>query len=313
MTNWWRQGALSSGGQEQSMMTRMIPIERPVWERTSAIVKTMLATLLGILFLIGPTAHAQDTDATTPLVFVFTGESNSGGIGRNADASPEECKPRPSVQIMNLTNGTFRFEDLQLGVNNLRDHHRLQDYYDNSHGLENGLAAAVESGRFPHHERVYLVKTGQGGSRISQWTAYPSSGYWTKFVQRIEAGKRQLPDDLQWVVWFSLGINDAIDEADVDSWKKDTQSHLNRIREQLPGAMVVMTQFQSMKAYPEFDAAIQEVAASMPDVVVVDTSGASLRDANHWDYAGLKTVAARMVEATRAAMAHRAQHSNAQQ
>lgn len=58
-----------------------------------------------------------------------------------------------------------------------------------------------------------------------------------------------------------------------------------------------MTQFQSI-GYPEINAAIAEIANEEPNVLAVDSTGASLRDKNHWDYAGLKTVAGRMVEAT---------------
>lgn len=283
-------------------------------ERRTTDIKARIVTALATVFLlVALTARAQTINVQRPLAFVFTGESNSGGIGLNSDASMAERKPRPSVQIMNLTNGTFAFEDLQLGVNNLRDHYRLQDYYDDCHGLENGLANAIESGWFPGHERVYLIKTGQGGSRISQWSEADPSEFWTKFVQRIEAGKQQLPNDVQWIVWFSLGINDAIDNANVVVWKKNTQAHLKRIQDQLPGAFIVMTQFQSMKAWPEFDAAIEEIAASTPDVFAVDTSEASLRDSNHWDYAGLKTVAARMVEVSRTAIANRTRQPNANQ
>lgn len=263
----------------------------------------LLCALAATIWLTPPTSFAQTAAAASapssrrPLVFVITGESNSGGIGKNADASPMELAPRPRVQIMNLTDGRFGFEGLQLGVNNLRDHHRLEEYYDTHHGLENGLANAVEANAFPKHKNVYLIKTGQGGSRISQWTENHSSGFWKKFVQRIDAAKRQLPDNPRWVVWFSLGINDAIDRAPVDRWKQDVRAHLKRIQTQLPGAVIVMTQFQSM-GYAEINDAIAEIAKTEPSAVAMDSTGASLRDKNHWDYAGLKTVAGRMVKAT---------------
>jgi len=236
-----------------------------------------------------------------PLVFVITGESNSGGIGKNADASPKERGPRSCVQIMNLTDGRFGFEDMQLGGNNLRDHFRLDDYYANCHGFENELANAVEDNAFAGHKQAYLIKTGQGGSRVSQWTEQHASGFWKKFIQRIEAAKRQLPGKPQWVVWFSLGINDAIDGTPVAKWKQDIHTHLMRIKAQLPGAIIVMTQFQSM-GYPQINAAIAEIASNDADVFAVDSTGAALSDANHWNYAGLKTVTRRMVEVTRKAV-----------
>jgi len=57
--------------------------------------------------------------------------------------------PRTSVQIMNLTSGEFGFEDLQLGVNNLRDHFRFNEtHYAYWHGFENKLANAVGANAF---------------------------------------------------------------------------------------------------------------------------------------------------------------------
>lgn len=236
-----------------------------------------------------------------PLVIVITGESNSGGTAKNADASPQELMPRPAVQILHPDPDKLRFEDLRLGVNNLRDHFGLEKQYEIYHGLENGLAGAVEAGKFPNRDRVWLIKTGHGGSRIAQWAPDNPSRYWEKFLTRIEAAKRQLPPDPQWVIWMSLGINDAIAGTPADSWRDDVTAHIDRMRKELPGAIVVITQFQSMNRYPQIDQAIADIAAKVPGVDAVDTSNATLADANHWDYAGYKVVAQRMVEKTMAA------------
>lgn len=246
-----------------------------------------------------------------PLVIVITGESNSGGSGRNVDASAKEMQPRPSVRIMNLTSGKFGFETMQLGINNLRDHFRMNEtHYTTRHGFENELANITEAGGFPNHKQVYLIKTGHGGSRIAEWTENSPSGYWKKFLERTDAGKRQLPDNPRWVVWFSLGINDAIAKTPIEQWEKETRAHLKRIKKQLPGATIVMTQFQSMGQggslgiYPETDAAIKKLATDEADVYAVDSTGAALVDKNHWSYAGLKTVTQRMVQITRKALGH---------
>lgn len=261
-----------------------------------------LGTLLLAAVVLSTTPASAQTrpavDATRrPLVFVITGESNSGGVGENTDATAEERKPRPNLQIMNLTDGKFGFETMQLGVNNLRDHYRLDKFYETYHGLELGLANAVDANAFANRKPVYLIKTGHGGSRVLQWSEDNETGYWKKFMQRINAAKRQLPDDPQWVVWYSLGINDALDGAPIDLWKQNVQRHLQRIKQQLPGAVIVMTQFQSM-GYAETNAAIAGIADEDACVVAVDSSGTTLRDKNHWDYAGLKVMADRMIEAT---------------
>lgn len=267
---------------------------------------TLWIVILSTAFPLFAIAQTKDSGTISsvpqPLVFVITGESNSGGIGKNADASAKELEPRACVQIMNLAAGNFRFENLRIGHNNLRDHHRLEKFYDSHHGLELGLANQIEAGVFPGHERVYLIKTGQGGSRIAQWAESSPSGFWKKFRERTEAAKQQLSDQPQWVVWFSLGINDAIDRAPIKLWKSRVCSHLARIRQQLPGAVIVMTQFQSM-GYPEINQALAEIAQEEDDIITVDSTGASLRDKNHWNYSGLKTVAERMTIATRQLLA----------
>jgi len=266
---------------------------------------TRLGIRFGIILLAGlllqgnpfvRQAHGTEP-SEPPLAFVITGESNSGGLGKNASASPRERAPRSCVQIMNLTDGKFRFEDLHLSINNLRDHTGLQKHYTTRHGFENELANAVEAGAFPEHQQVYLIKTGHGGSRIAQWTKENPSNYWKKFVQRTDAAKKQLPKNPQWVVWFSLGINDAIAKTPVDQWKKQTRTHLNRIKTQLPGCIIVMTQFESM-GFPKYNAAIAEIAKTEPNVFSVSSKGAKLVDIYHWSYAGLKTVVQRMIAVT---------------
>lgn len=47
-----------------------------------------------------------------PLVFVITGESDAGGVGRNVNAMPEEMATGSSVRIMNLTDGKFALETM---------------------------------------------------------------------------------------------------------------------------------------------------------------------------------------------------------
>ena len=246
--------------------------------------------------------ESENTSQGCPIVFVFTGESNSGGIGLNSQATPSEMRPRPSVQIMNLVDEKNVFEALQLGVNNLRGHVELALYYDTCHGLENGLADSVESNSSASNKSVYLIKTGQGASLISQWKPDDASGYWSTFMRRIEAARHQLPADPRWVVWFSLGINDAIGGTPITMWKQDTLAHLQRMKAKLPGCIIVITQFQSMNVYPQIDNAIQEIAAIEPGVYAVDSIGATLADSNHWDYSGLKTLAKKMFLTTEKAL-----------
>ena len=252
----------------------------------------------------GGTGTASATSTATPnaistLAFVFTGESNSGGIGLNSDATAGELATRSSVQIMNLTSGLFLFENLDIGTNNLRDHAGLESYYDNSHGFELQLANSTEANAFPDNSQVYLVKTGQGGSQVSQWNV--GGTYWTKFLERTAATKTQVPTGRQWVVWMSLGINDSIAGVPTSTWKTSMVAHIDKIKTDLPGAIIILTQFQSM-GYASYNTIMSEIAAEEPNVYVVDSTGAALRDSNHWSYSGLKTVGASMVTITNNAL-----------
>ncbi len=238
--------------------------------------------------------------------FVITGESNSGGSGANSSATAGELAPNPAVKILELTSGKFLFEDLDIGTNNLRDHAGLSDYYDTSHGLELQLGNCVAANYLPDNRQVYLIKTGQGGSHVSQWLG--ASDYWAKFQQRTAAAKTQIPLDRSWVVWMSIGINDGIAGTNIATWKADMISYIENIKADLPNAIILMTQFQSMPAnsgYPEINATLAEIAAVEPNVFVINTTAATATGtdgANHWNYEGLKTVSSSMLALTRSSL-----------
>jgi hypothetical protein len=243
---------------------------------------------------------SPDALPSGPLAFVFAGESNSGGIAFNRDATAAELAARPSVQILDLYSGAFDFEALDIGHNNLVDHAGITTnptYVPTPphgilvHGMELGLANAVEAGAFAPATSVYLVKTGQGGSRILQWD--PVGPYWAKFVQRVRAARAALPASTRWVVWYSQGINDAVAGVPIATWKADTVAHLARIRAELPGCQIIFTEFQSMPVnggYPAVNAAIRELVAADPTLSSVSTIGAGTDGANHWSYAGYRDV-----------------------
>ena len=101
---------------------------------------------------------------------------------------------------------------------------------------------------------------------------------------------------------MSLGINDAISGTALTTWKTAMVDHINKIKADLPGAIIILTQFQSMtnqSGYATYNAIMSDIASEEANVYVVDSTGASLRDTNHWSYAGLKTVASSMVTVTK--------------
>lgn len=229
------------------------------------------------------------------LVFVFTGESNSGGMGLNSSASGAELAARSNLKILN--NTSLAFESLNIGAhNNLIDHSGLDSTL--YHGWELGLANQIDAGAFPGRRPVYLIKTGQGGSTIAQWAV--GQTYWTKFLERINAAKAVLKPQRRWVVWFSLGLNDIVAGTNVTTWKADVLAHLAKIRVELPGCQFVMTEFQGMtNDSSAYDTAIQEIAAGAADVASISASGSATDGGNHWSYAGFKdTIVPRMITAT---------------
>lgn len=77
-----------------------------------------------------------------------------------------EVASRSSVQITNLTSGTFLYENLDIGTNNLRDHTCLEAYYTTSHGFELQLAnSEAEAHEFPDHDQVFDEDKDKEGPR----------------------------------------------------------------------------------------------------------------------------------------------------
>ena len=247
--------------------------------------------ILLLVFVFPPFTFAGSP--VTSLTFVFTGESNAGGMALNSDATSTELASTPQVQILN--NNTFLFENLDIGTNNNLDHYNMPCCI--YHGFELQLANSVKANAFTNNPQVYLVKTGQGLSILGDWNV--GGVFWTKFLQRIAAAKTQLPASTQWVVWYSLGINDYIFGTPTGTFKTMTIAHLNKIKAELPGAIIIMTQFQSMGDI--YTDAMTEIASTQPNVYVVDSTGATLTaEGLHWNYIGFKTLVNKMVMITNA-------------
>ena len=121
------------------------------------------------------------------------------------------------------------------------DHSGLPD--NQTHGWELELANSVEAGDW-WDSTVYLIKTGQGGSLVSQWGV--GSAYWTKFLERTRNGLALMRAmGLAPVVYFwvsHLG-NDGIagtDETLVMTQAKELHA---RMRAEVGYAPIIMTKF----------------------------------------------------------------------
>ena len=252
-----------------------------------------VATLATVLITVGALSARADEPADggrrPKLLVIINGESNSGGFALNSEATAEELATRSAVQI--LDNDALVFRPLDIGTNNLLGHAGLKP--TETHGFELELANRAE--RLPKESLpVYLVKTGQGGSRIAEWAA--DGRYFQTFRSRIAAAKRLLADEqVRTVILFSLGINDAIAGTPLEQWKPAVEEHLARLRKEIGGdTPIVMTRF--MPRYAAYNAAIEELCTKVPGTSSVDTLDAPLRDPNHWSYAGMKLVAGRMLD-----------------
>jgi hypothetical protein len=227
--------------------------------------------------------------------FIFTGESNSGGFALNSSPTSTELAPRPQLDILN--NTTLVFEDLDVGTNNLIGHTSLTN--NATHGLEIGLANLAAANLFGQTP-CYLLKTGQGGSTIAQWSTGDVSGYWSTFLSRL-ATARGLLSGLAIqpipIVFYSLGINDANAGTNVATWKAGVVDHLSRIRAELGAeTLIFLTKFQgpNLTARASINTAIDEIVAADQYSKALDTTGLSVRDVNHWDYSGFLQLAERL-------------------
>ena len=222
-------------------------------------------------------------------LFVINGESNSGGYALNSQAPSNEIGVRNEVKILN--NSSFVFEDLNIGVNNLIDHAGLSN--GSTHGFELPLANAVRDKSIDFSE-VYLVKTGQGGSRIGEWGV--SGTYYQKFVQRVDSAKtilkRQGKTPIIFVI-YSQGINDALASYSATVWRDSTISHFKRIRQKLGFVPILMTKF--MSNYSTYNSQLDLIGTYNDFNIPIYTADATLRDPNHWDYFGFPTIFSRMI------------------
>ncbi len=210
--------------------------------------------------------------------------------------SGSELLPRSAIQILDNT-GLASFQDLDIGTNNLVGHSGLSN--GSTHGFELEMCNRAETKSW-YNKPTYLVKTGQGGSMISQWGLGDS--YFNTFVSRVQAAQSLLNGQkYKTYVLFSLGINDAISGTNVTTWKNAVIDHFTNLRTYLgANTPIIMTQFQGMgggagTGYDSYSSAISEITTSVSNTYCVSATGAGLRDANHWNYSGMKLIAGRLL------------------
>lgn len=236
-----------------------------------------------------PTVPAQS------VLIVFVGESNAGGKANYSPATSTELTPR-GLKIFN--NYTQTFQQLLLGTNNLLLHTSLVD--NATSGMEIGLANKYDSSSFGTHS-AFLLKCGQGGSRIADWQPSTTPHYYdtltarlTTAVSLIRSSTGNIP---KIIIWYSQGINDMLDGKAAATWKADTKtffanlrSSISTITGQTSVIPIIMTRFDSMPTNLTYETVIGEIDSEVSDCTAISTSGATLIDINHWDYYGFRNV-----------------------
>jgi len=216
-------------------------------------------------------------------------ESNSGGQALNTQLSAAEKLPRPAVQIFNST--TMKFETLQIGVNNNIGHAGLVSALQ--HGWEAGLADSAEGGEW--EDQVYLVKFGQGGSKLSEWETVGT--YFQAFMARTTAAIAEIRAkgyEPQIYVWLSSGINDHLASVAVATFGGQLMSLITRIRGHLGMVPVAVTRLPV--PYHAYNAAIDQVPDFLPLVWPIYTQTADKDDVSHWGSNGMKVLARSFID-----------------
>lgn len=236
-----------------------------------------------------PSPSTPESEVTKVALFIISGESNSGGYALNSEAPTNEIGLRSEVKILN--NTTLAFESLNIGVNNLLGHAGLSNGV--THGFELSIANAVRESALNFSE-TFIVKTGQGGSRISEWVE--GGQYFNTYTERVQVALNLLQEQGKTPYIFliySQGINDALASYSADTWKIDTLAHLQKLRSKVGFCPILLTKF--MTPYNSYNAKIEEIGEVNSFNIPISAEGAGLRDANHWDYNGFRAIFSSMI------------------
>jgi len=241
-----------------------------------------------------------DTADVKKLLFLFNGESNSGGYGVNTSATAGELAVIPQVQILN--NTTLLYEDLDIGTNNTIGHTGITCC--TTHGWELEIAQQIKNNPETYGDTAFLIKTGQGGSTIGSWTvlcgAYCDTTYYNIGIlfERVNASRSLFyREDIQPVILLSIGINDIISGNSNAYFQNALYAHINTLRAiTRDSTPVIITKFFGVNT--RYDNAIDSVANNMglTKVYTVIGTGADTGDTYHWNYSGLKVIANRFLD-----------------
>ncbi|MFA9215151.1 MAG: sialate O-acetylesterase [Candidatus Methylacidiphilales bacterium] len=227
-----------------------------------------------------------------PLLILLTGESNSGGLAYNSEASAIEKTVNTKLKYLN--NTTLIFEDYDIQKSMIGHVGYIQPI-GTFHGWDLEISNLTKTNYFKNRE-VYIVKTGQGGSRIIQWVA--GSSYETTFNTRVNAAKALINKPHDTIILYSQGINDIVNGYPSATWKIDTKNRINTIRTLIQSSPIVMTLFESPMPYTAYNYAMYEIANELKGIYITSTKDLSTNsgDVAHWSYASMKILAKKMLD-----------------
>lgn len=231
-------------------------------------------------------------------LFIFWGESNSGGAAKNDSATAGELEEKPNTFILNNNMGgsvQLEFVPLDIPTNNLIGHAGYSQP-TTTHGWELQLSNLATSDDF-FNDTVWIVKTGQGGSTLYQWFYDTTNSVnYNIFKHRVDSAFALLQGrNIRPVLLASIGINNMNASLSPSSFKSHYITTINFLRMHIgANTPVIMTKFMAGKQ--TYDAVIDEIANEQDNCYAVSGTDASLADSQHWGYAGVKTMANRMID-----------------
>lgn len=234
-------------------------------------------------------------------IFIFATESVAGGLAPNAPATELELSETPNVQIWDNA-GMQDFQNLKCSLpnaNNLIGHDGHESENGITHGWELELANQVRAGFFDK-DVVYLVKCGQGSSRITQFQT--NSAYWLTMKERVLGAINKLlvmnGYENHIYVFLSTGQNDAINEdINADQWEGYMNIFLDNLYALIPTAKIVEhINPTHTQLFIDINNKILKIATERDYFSTKSIDGVSMLDNYHFDYTGNKQICQRFLE-----------------
>jgi len=241
------------------------------------------------------TAVVTPTD--NPIMIVMVGESNAGGQVSISSASTLEKTENPDVQLLDVLN-LDKFYNLHLGVNQNLGHSGLNN---TTFGWHNQIGNRMREGTFVPSP-LYLVETGQGGSRLNTWASGEID--YVTFTQRVSAaislieGSTGKSPDIYYL--YTHGINDVVSGVTAAEIKPLIIDLWDRIMTTYGGIKILspelMNGFATEPTQSEYKQMFLSLENEIPNFHIISSEGASLDNIYHWSYQGMNLLADRMMD-----------------